>query len=175
MVVGWAETSNGKARAFRREGDRMEPLALPEGAVSAYALAVNARGEAVGRVETAKGVHRAAFWDARGAVTLLPLPPGTPEGASAEAFALDNQGRIVGTVTPPPVPETAMDASASPTTPHEEGRAVLWQNGQVHDLNDRLPPRSGWTLAAATGINDRGDIVGWGRKEGRVRAFRLAP
>ena len=30
------------------------------------------------------------------------------------------------------------------------------------DLNSLLPPNSGWTLTSATGINDAGQIVGYG-------------
>jgi probable HAF family extracellular repeat protein len=172
QIVGWAETADGTARAFRWGGDRIEPLALPEGALSAQAFAVNAAGEAAGRVEVAKGVFRAAVWDTRGAVTVLPLPPGMPEDASAEAFALDNQGRIVGSVQAPAPEEPPTETAPSPPP---QTKAVLWQAGRVYDLNERLPARSGWTLEAATGINDRGEIVGEGRKEGKKRAFRISP
>jgi probable HAF family extracellular repeat protein len=42
------------------------------------------------------------------------------------------------------------------------------------DLNDFLPPNSGWTLYEATAINDAGQLVGYGTVNGRgFRAFLL--
>src|SRR6185503_17796502 len=32
-----------------------------------------------------------------------------------------------------------------------------------------------WTLLEATGINDNGEIVGWGIHDGALRAFKLKP
>jgi hypothetical protein len=40
-------------------------------------------------------------------------------------------------------------------------------------LNDLLPANSGWSLGIATGINDKGDIVGEGRLNGLTRKFLL--
>jgi probable HAF family extracellular repeat protein len=43
-------------------------------------------------------------------------------------------------------------------------------------LKDLIPPDSGWTLISASGINDRGQIVGYGMNpEGNTRAFLLTP
>jgi hypothetical protein len=50
-------------------------------------------------------------------------------------------------------------------------------SNQGHDLNDRLVEPLGFVLEYAADINDRGDIVGWGR-EGpfeEYRAFLLEP
>jgi hypothetical protein len=53
---------------------------------------------------------------------------------------------------------------------------VLWENGQITDLNDRLPAGSGWVLTEAYGINDAGQIVGAGGHDGiYYRAFLLTP
>ena len=43
------------------------------------------------------------------------------------------------------------------------------------NLNDLLPANSGWNLQVANGINDSGDVVGWGYQSGSSssRAFRL--
>jgi probable HAF family extracellular repeat protein len=43
------------------------------------------------------------------------------------------------------------------------------------DLNDFLPPDSGWTLIGASAINDQGQIVGYGQHNGQTRAFLLTP
>ena len=47
--------------------------------------------------------------------------------------------------------------------PVERQQAFLWhQRVGLVDLNGLLPPDSGWTLLAATGINNLGEIIGWG-------------
>jgi uncharacterized membrane protein len=51
---------------------------------------------------------------------------------------------------------------------------VIWQGGVAIDLN-RLITSSGWMLTSATGINDSGQIVGVGLRDGQVRAFLLNP
>lgn len=55
-------------------------------------------------------------------------------------------------------------------------RAFLWTPslGMV-DLNDLIDPSLGWTLSAATGINNGSQIVGYGTVRGRTQAFRLDP
>ena len=45
----------------------------------------------------------------------------------------------------------------------------------MHDLNDSIPPGSGWLLETARGINDAGQIVGYGDHNGLVSAFLLTP
>lgn len=52
-------------------------------------------------------------------------------------------------------------------------RAVLWENGLLIDLNDLIPPGSGWALETAVAINDRGDIVGMGNIGGVDRPYLL--
>ncbi len=42
-------------------------------------------------------------------------------------------------------------------------RAFVWDAARgFRDLNDLIPANSGWKLEAATGINNNGEIVGWG-------------
>ena len=55
-------------------------------------------------------------------------------------------------------------------------RATLWDNENGwQDLNALIPSDSGWDLSEAIGINDRGDIIGYGRLNGERRAFLLTP
>lgn len=53
--------------------------------------------------------------------------------------------------------------------------ATLWSTADLTpiDLNSLLPEDSGWVLRSATGINDRGDIVGFGTFGGTTRGFML--
>jgi len=54
--------------------------------------------------------------------------------------------------------------------------AMVWDKTHgVRNLNSLIPGGTGWRLREATALNDRGQIVGWGEREGHVRAFRLSP
>ena len=65
---------------------------------------------------------------------------------------------------------------ASSTPGDAEVHAALFRLGQgVIDLNDMIDPLSGWTLSDATAINERGEIVGYGRFNGEIRAFLATP
>ncbi len=53
--------------------------------------------------------------------------------------------------------------------------AFLYRNGKTLDLNSLIPNDSGWLLAAASGINNRGDITVFAVKGRQVRAVVLTP
>lgn len=53
--------------------------------------------------------------------------------------------------------------------------AFILDNGKVTDLNSLLPSGSPWTLVAATGINDLGQIIGVGNDNGVAATFLLTP
>ena len=53
--------------------------------------------------------------------------------------------------------------------------AFLYEGGVMLDLNSLLPVGSGWSLTAAYGINDAGDIVGTGTYNGQTFAVELSP
>lgn len=56
-----------------------------------------------------------------------------------------------------------------------EARAFLLQNGLLRDLNDLIPPGSGWLLTAAEEINNQGRIVGQGLFQGALLPYVLLP
>lgn len=89
-----------------------------------------------------------------------------PGGGISDAKAINKKNWIVGLAY--------LDPSGAGNF-----RAALWRPGHVGaiNLNDRIPPNSGWTLFQATFINDAGQIVGWGGKDndGNIHAFRLDP
>jgi uncharacterized membrane protein len=98
---------------------------------------INDNGQIVG----ASPDGHAVLWEA-GAITRLPQPHA--DGTSA-ALAINNRGQAVGCSTWGP---------RSTTFP-----AVLWDGGTAIEL--QLPPEVDWPSAAcATGINERGQIVG---------------
>jgi endo-1,4-beta-xylanase len=54
--------------------------------------------------------------------------------------------------------------------------AMLWTpSAGLVDLNALIDPAEGWTLVAAYGINDNGQITGYGYAGAQLRAFRLSP
>ncbi len=48
-------------------------------------------------------------------------------------------------------------------------------SGKIEDLNALINPNLGWELLSATDINDRGQIVGFGKYGNRQHAFLLTP
>jgi len=78
----------------------------------------------------------------------------------SQAYGINSSGVIVG------------DMSSSYYGPWH---AFMLDNGKVTDLNSLLPPGSNWTLLAATGINDLGQILGIGVDKGWTTTFLLTP
>ena len=87
-----------------------------------------------------------------------------PNGGISYGLALNSGGTVVG---------TAYRRCERPW--QHPGRIV--RDGCVFNLNDGLSPLdlAEWTLLQATGINDNGEMVGWGQKtvEGQLHAFKL--
>jgi hypothetical protein len=84
------------------------------------------------------------------------VPPEMRDLGPGRAYAINNNSQVVGA---------------------SNGRAVIWEDLVTvpRDLNTLLPPGSGWVLEAATGINDQGQIVGFGTHDGQSRTFLLNP
>jgi hypothetical protein len=53
--------------------------------------------------------------------------------------------------------------------------AVIFSGTRLRDLNGLIPANSGWELTQATGINDAGQITGYGTFQGETHAFLLTP
>lgn len=91
------------------------------------------------------------------------LPP-LARDCDAMAIEVNNRGQVVG---------TSFGLSATGTFVR---RPVLWINDQAIDLTTLIPAFSGWTLIAANGINDVGEIVGYGiNPQGNIHAYLLRP
>ena len=70
-----------------------------------------------------------------------------PGGTSSFAYAINDDGVVVG---------------SSFGSAFGYIHAFVDRGGTLTDLNALVDPTSGWTLLAATGINDRGQITGFG-------------
>jgi len=147
-VVGSATTEDGKtSHAFLFSKGALTDLGVPPGLVSSQGQSVNKRGQALVWAYTAAGHAQAFLWE-RGRYTPL-CKPGEKD---IWAYGLNNNGQVAGSAA---------------------SRAFLWANGKRWDLNALVRKKPGWTLTEARCINDRGQIVGSGRVDGRERAFLL--
>jgi probable HAF family extracellular repeat protein len=127
------------------------------GGPTSEAKDINDRGQVVGSSNTATG-SISAFLYTDGAMRDV----GTVAAyAGSLGEAINNRGQVVGELLP-------VD-SDDPT------HAFLYSRGKLRDLNDLLPPDSGWELNFALGINDRGQIVGVGVHDGLQRGFLMTP
>jgi probable HAF family extracellular repeat protein len=153
VVVGESRTLAGQMHAFRWAGGTMEDLGTLGGAVS-RARAINAHGLITGNSSTATGdEHAFLFEPGVGMVSL-----GAPAGRYASGEGINSKGHVVG---------WWMDAD------YQE-YAFLWTpDAGLVDLNTLVALPAGDRLFAAYGINDQGQIVGYGLFGGHVRAFRL--
>lgn len=144
-------------RAFLWQDGAREDLGTLPGHSSSSARGINANGHVTGWSGSLDGANAVAFLWKEGRMEALGTLPGEP---ASHGLALNDHGDVVGW-------SGSADQSFS--------RAFLWQAGEMRDLNDLLPAGSEWVLVEASDINNRGQIVGTGIKEGQLRAFLLQP
>jgi len=115
---------------------------------------VNNWGQVVGHYSDKEG--SAAFLWQRESWTAI----GDFGGGESTAWAINDSGQVVG---------YALDADG-------HSRAYLWERGEILDLNDYIPPESGWELTWGRDINDQGQILAYGRDpDGNSNACVLTP
>lgn len=158
-VVGYAYTSSGAFHAFRWQAGRMTDLGTLGGSYS-RANAIDGQGRIAGESYLSGDAQaHACLWIGGAGQDL-----GNLGGNYSEALAISPDGsRIVGRATVPS------------GTGFLDYHAFLHADGAMVDLNELLAPGSGWVLERATGVNDRGQIVGSGTLGGQQRGFLLTP
>jgi probable HAF family extracellular repeat protein len=87
---------------------------------------------------------------------------GTLGGNTAGAHDINDAGQVVGVST--------TSSGSFHAFLHERSATPKMQ-----DLNSLIPPHSGWSLEEARAINQRGQIVGLGERNGHNHAFLLTP
>jgi probable HAF family extracellular repeat protein len=157
QVVGYSEfaTTSFSRHAFLYSGGKMTDLGTLGGS-SSWAVNLNDEGQVVGKANIGGNSATHAFLYSGELMTDL----GTLGGQNSEAIHINNAGQVVGN-----------SLIAGSNVYH----AFLYSNGGMLDLNSLLSPDSGWELSSANEINDSGQIVGWGKRNGNVHAFLMTP
>src|SRR5262249_26964190 len=123
------------------------------------AKGINDSGVIVGEAETLINsvTYLHAFVYRNGSMNDL----GTLGGATSSASAINQAGQVVGYAT----------------DVNELSNAFLYDESTMVNLNDLIPPSSGWTnLSSADAINDAGQIAGSGfLADGSYHAYLLTP
>jgi probable HAF family extracellular repeat protein len=153
-VVGYADSpADSIKHVFLYRNGSLNDLGTLDGR-STSAQAINDSEQIVGYAETGSSSF-VAFLYQNGSFQSLGLQGRT----STLALAINNLGQIVG---------DAIDATGS--------HAIVFSDGKAIDLDSLLPINSGWTLNEARGINDQGQIVGYGiNRQGEQHAYLLSP
>lgn len=143
-LVGWSgltPTTNNSHPVLWRNGVALDLGPLP-GHSEALAGAIDVYGAAVG-VSGPVFQERAALWTPIGGALDLGDLGFAPRSRARD---INNHGEIVG------------------WSWRADGRVgVAWFDGEIHDLNACIDPSTGWRVADAYGINERGDICGTGQ------------
>ena len=177
QVVGDDTRGFSAARAFLYDSTtgKMTALSAPPG-MDSRARAINAAGDVIGEIEKPYADGFVALWQ-NGRIKNLGALPGTDLSIGT---ALNDRGQAVGNSFNGP--ETRLSRFLSylrrlrtPAWVRPQQTAWVYRDGKMSDLNALIPRDSGWALEAATGINDRGQIVGKGLHDGQERAFLLTP
>ena len=178
------------AHAFIYDGRTSRELRVGN---TSEGLDINDHGVVVGGAVMPDNVVRSAFVYADGVATLLPSLGGT----YGQAQAINNAGQIVGysysaegELLPFLYSGGTMTALAGSgfgeaLDINERGWVVgsynldayLWRDGVGHNLNTLVAPDQAgrWTLLSAQGINEGGQIVGYGLFHGYLRGFVATP
>jgi probable HAF family extracellular repeat protein len=118
------------------------------------ANALNDLGQVTGEALPFSAQFHAFFYDG----TMHDI--GTLGGGYSNGWAINNSGQITG------------EASRA------DGATVAFlytSGGGMVDLNALIDPQSGWSLGIGKGINDAGQITGYGYLDSELHAFLLTP
>jgi uncharacterized membrane protein len=146
-------------RAFRYSKSMgLEMLPSPPGDPFVYAAGedINQLGQVFGDGGGVYETEVFRFSDDSGS-EVLESPPGS---LGAYAWGVNNHGDAVATFV----------ISGKGDRAYLHSRQRGWR-----DLNDLIPPDTGWVLMNPYAINDKGQIVGYGLHNGVGRAFRMTP
>ena len=138
------------------------------------AYGINNRGQVVGEQlnSTATAFH--AFLYSDGIISDLEI---LQTGQNSTAYQINSRGQIVGSADV----ISSIDAFRDPDTgqivyrTNYEDHAFLYEAGAMVDLNTVISTNSGWVLSYAMDINETGQIVGYGLRNGEWRGYLITP
>ncbi len=163
VIVGSSDTESGPSHAFRlRPGGTMEDLgSINSPSFFSFARAINTAGTITGAGATQSGGFAEGFVHDDG-TTLTPLP-WLPGGGDCYGQAINAAGTIVGW-------SNRGTGCGAPTCTGFSGNAVRWDGLVIQALVGL-----GGYYSVATGINDSGDICGYGsiRDDSATHGFRF--
>lgn len=197
-AVGFGGTL-GLSHAWTYTGGHLHDLGPEPGFISSTATHITDSGSVIGgaSLDTDSGSH--AFINKSGRFTDLGV---LPKAAGSLAFGENENGEIVGTsgstarhsfpviwksgkifkletahLRPYGVAQSINSSGVvvGYFIGDFETHACEWRDGAMIDLNDEISKSAGWDLLKATRINNRGDIIGKGRFNGREVGFLLSP
>lgn len=147
LVVGYGEAPpTFNEHAFKTTNGPLIDLGTL-GGNTAEANAINQLGHIVGSSRDASGNDHAVIWKP-GIFSLQ-----NPGSFGAEAYDINDFDIVVG------------ESSG--------GRAFVWNDGVMKDLNTLCDTSGGWVIQNAIAINNLGQIVGTGSLNGQQRGFLL--
>ncbi len=158
---GLASNSGGVVRAVIWQHGVIRDIGTL-GGLHSTANAINNRREVVGWAEIGDQ-STVAFLLQNGVMHDLGMLTGgvIQPGSGSQAAAVNERGQVVG----------------SSLNSKGESRAVIWENGNIVDLNDQIPAAAGLVLTRARAINNQGQIVVEQqiRADSSTRSFLLTP
>lgn len=156
------QSGGGGNRAFVYSGGAVQVIGPDSACGSSSGIAVNSKGQVLGQFND-KGSTSVFIYNMNsGATTTLP----TLGGNLNNAYSFNSKGQVAGSAN-------------LCSDPHQKCYntyvATLYSQGVMTNLNDLMPAGSGWILESATGINDKGEIIGYGIYDGGLEGFLLTP
>lgn len=160
QLAGWGLEAGGATVAYRwSPGTGFDLIPALQAGDEMFGIGINDLGHVVGSA-TATGRSRAWLWDGSTLTDLGQAPGFTGAGANR----VNNHGQVAG-----------LSYRFNAQNQRIDNTATVWIGGQAVNLNEAVVNGSGWHLESAYHMNDAGQIVGWGRKNGNTRGFLLTP
>lgn len=158
QIAGWVGN-----QAVRWDGDAVTVL-YPSDSGAAFAYAINDAGQVVGEsyIQDIPNIPSHATLWSDGEMIDLGTLGNIPDHYSV-AMDINNVGQVVG---------------VSDSLNSAIGRATLWDQGQIYDLNsflDSATRQAGWQLFSAVAINDKGQIIGVASNGSSFGSYLLTP
>ncbi|MDY7005078.1 MAG: DUF3466 family protein [Cyanobacteriota bacterium] len=163
QVIGYSISSDLIVKAFIWNSDK-DIQELP----GFLGSDINTSGQVIGFCSVPEHNNRAFLWNGSEEYEDLGTISNNVnlQFFDSEANSINDSGVIVGS------------SDKLINTEQEEWgkRAFIWDSvNQMQDLNDLIDLSSDWVLKEARSINNHGQIVGWGIKDGSCCAFLLTP